>query len=69
MVWYEANGFVDTDREERESGNSRPSDPTRPQGKLWKAGKGNRERWGLCWEQRTARGHGAKEKKNWSNLL
>lgn len=63
MVWYEANGFVDTDRESGNRGIPDPLTRTRPQGKLWKAGKGNRERWGLCWEQRTARGHGGKGKE------
>lgn len=64
MVWYEANGFVDTDRERAWPRRSRNSGilslwpRTRPQAKVWKAGKGQQEGWGLCWEQRTAPGHG-----------
>lgn len=61
MVWYEANGFVDTDREE--SGNSRPSDQHTSPGKALESREGEREGWGLCWEQRTARGHGGKGKE------
>lgn len=34
-----------------------PLTRTCPQGKVWKAGKGQQEGWGLCWEQRTAPGH------------
>lgn len=64
MVWYEANGFVDTDRERAWPRRSRNSGilslwpHTCPQAKVWKAGKEQQEGWGLCWEQRTAPGHG-----------